>query len=318
MRRLCTLVLFASCGAESPHAAGLAPDAGPDAAAAAAKVRVAVLADTHIIDDYYVGPENTPIDTESIFHTKERFETVRATINALEPPAQAVFIAGDFIHNYPSSQYEFFFTHMTRWDVAKNIVDGFRMPVYPGLGNHDYDVPDVPRELTHRIFKDKIGKDPYYAVRLAGWKVLMLDNMLGVTWDTTSPRYDSDQGSFGKEQLAWLDHDLAEGVPSILVFHFGLFLIAKHETDDPAMPDLFALLEKHKATVKLVLGGHTHTWLDFSEDFGVRHFLLGGTRYDADNYALLDLDPSGTVEVVNWSAFGWVTMEADPWPAAGR
>ncbi len=65
-----------------------------------------------------------------------------------------------------------------------------------------------------------------------------------------------------------------------------------------------------------MLGGHTHTWLDFDHDYGVQHFLLGGTRYDADNYALLDLDPvAGTLDVVNRSAFGWVTMEADPWPA---
>lgn len=315
MRWLAPLMLFAACGASGgPGSPAVDAGAAPPDGASAEKVRIVVLADTHIIDEYYAGPENTPIDTESIFHTRERFEAVRTTINALTPAASAVFIAGDFIHNYPSTEYDFFATHRTRWDVAREIIDGFRMPVYPGLGNHDYDVPSVPHALTHRLFREKIGREPYYAVRLPGWKVLMLDNMLGATWDPASPKYDDDKGSFGREQLAWLDRELGEGVPSILVFHYGLFLIARKETDDPAMPDLFALLDRHRATVRLVLGGHTHTWLDFSEDYGVRHFLLGGTRYDADNYVLLDLAPAGTLDVVNWSSLRWVTMEADPFP----
>jgi predicted MPP superfamily phosphohydrolase len=313
------LLLLSACGADGAPAGPPPADAAAaaDGPAAAAKLRIAVLADTHIIDEYYTGPENTPVDTESIFHTKDRLEQVRATINGLSPAVEAVLIAGDFVHNYPSTAYDFYFSHTTRWDVAKTIIDGFRAPVYPGLGNHDYDIPDVPFDFTHRLFAEKIGREPYYAVKLQGWKFLMLNNMLGVTWDPTSPRYDSDQGSFGKEQLAWLDRELAEGLPSILVFHYGLYLIEKNETDDPALPDIFALLAKHGGTVKLVLGGHTHTWLDFEMEYGVRHFLLGGTRYDADNYVLLDLDAGGAVDVVNWSAFGWVTMEASPWPPPG-
>jgi hypothetical protein len=276
------------------------------------KFRIAVLADTHIIDDFYEGPENTPLDTESIFLTQERFDKVRQTINAIQPAVEMVFIAGDFIHNYPSADWNFFFEHETRWDLAKGITDGFAMPVYPGLGNHDYDVPAVSREFTHELFKLKFDIEPYYAVKHQGWKFINLNNMLGDTWNLASPRYDRSFGSFGLDQLRWLDEELAEGLPSLLFFHYGLFLIEADETGDAEFPDLFAVLKKHEATVKLVLGGHTHTWINFQEKYGVRHFLLAATRYDANNYLVLEFEAGGSAyEILNEASIRWASMFAN-------
>jgi hypothetical protein len=53
--------------------------AAPDSS----KFYFAVIADTHIIDGYYKGPEGNAEDTESIFKTTERLEAARALIDSL-------------------------------------------------------------------------------------------------------------------------------------------------------------------------------------------------------------------------------------------
>jgi hypothetical protein len=47
--------------------------------------RFAVIADPHIIDEYYKGPENSPEDTESILHSTERLTSARNVLNSLQP-----------------------------------------------------------------------------------------------------------------------------------------------------------------------------------------------------------------------------------------
>ena len=56
----------------------------------------AVIADTHIIDDFYKGPESNALDTESIFKTTERLVCARSLINSLHPPMERVFLVGDY------------------------------------------------------------------------------------------------------------------------------------------------------------------------------------------------------------------------------
>jgi hypothetical protein len=51
----------------------------------------ALIADTHIIDEFYKGPEGSPLDTETIFKTTERLTLARDFINALNPPMEQVF-----------------------------------------------------------------------------------------------------------------------------------------------------------------------------------------------------------------------------------
>ena len=125
----------------NPAVLTAAPDAG--------KFYFAVIADTHIIDSFYKGPENSPEDTESIFKTEERLKSARDFLSNLRPKIECVFIAGDFFHNYPSTDIDFYFRNRTRIDNAKALIDSFPMPVHAGFGNHDYDVPKVSREMSH-------------------------------------------------------------------------------------------------------------------------------------------------------------------------
>jgi hypothetical protein len=90
----------------------------------------AVIADTHIIDEFYKGPESTPLDTESIFKTTERLVSARTLINGLHPPMERVFLVGDYFHNYPSQDWDFYFKNQTRVDRCKELTDAFKMPVH--------------------------------------------------------------------------------------------------------------------------------------------------------------------------------------------
>jgi hypothetical protein len=77
------------------------------------KFYFAIIADTHIIDDFYKGPESNAEDTESMFKTRERLIAARDTINALTPAMEQVFLVGDYFHDYPSLDVDFFFQHTT-------------------------------------------------------------------------------------------------------------------------------------------------------------------------------------------------------------
>ena len=190
------------------------------------KFYFAIIADTHIIDSFYKGPEGNPEDTESIFKTTERLESARAVINSLEPKMEKVFLVGDYFHNYPSADIDFYFQNETRIDKAKALTDGFRMPVHVGFGNHDYSVHNVPRETSHELFRRKLGVKPYYTVEHRGWKFIHLNNFLGDTWNKGHARFKTGTGSLGEEQLNWFEAELREHKPSFVFIHYPLTIVA--------------------------------------------------------------------------------------------
>jgi len=163
---------------------------------------VGVIADTHIIDEFYRGPEGSPEDTESIFKTSDRLAMARDALNELGPALDLVFLVGDYFHDYPSADLDFYFQHSTRIDRAKALTDAFRAPVHVGFGNHDYGVPMVSREATHELVRRKLSLPPYYAVDHRGWKFIHVNNFLGATWQVGHPSYARQSGSLGEEQLA--------------------------------------------------------------------------------------------------------------------
>src|SRR5260370_11794998 len=113
------------------------------------KFYFALVADTHIIDDFYVkGSENGVEDNESILLTTPRLISARDLINSLHPAIEQVFLIGDYFHNYPSTDYDFYFKNTTRLDNAKVITDGFNMPAHLDFCNPDYDARRGSREST--------------------------------------------------------------------------------------------------------------------------------------------------------------------------
>lgn len=247
--------------------------------------RVAILADTHIIDEFYTG------DEKSIYKTETYLTEARTMLHNLSIPPKVVFICGDFVHNYPSDDWDFYFEQQTRWDIAKNLISEFQMSVYPGLGNHDYDIDKVSRDFTHRLFKDKFGIAPYYSVEIHGFKFIHVNNLIEPTWDAAHKLFNTGQGSLGKEQLQWLQAELAEGMPSIIMLHFGLFLIEDNEAPGEPYPDLKTLIWEYQDNIHLVLSGHTHMWMDFHQKYGPQHYVIAAVRYNPHSWMLLDIDP---------------------------
>jgi len=286
-------------------AAGLAVFPSWLAEAADDRFYVGVIADTHVIDDFYKGPEGSPEDTESIFRTSERLGAARDALNALRPALDLVFLIGDYVHDYPSADLDFYFTQKTRIDHAKALTDGFRMPVHVGFGNHDYAVPQVSREATHELFRRKLGIRPYYHVDHRGWKFIHLNNFLGRTWEAGHANFSRKRGSLGEEQLNWLDAQLSERKPTLVFVHYPLSAIEAVEVADLG---LHSLLKRHASTVQRVISGHWHRWVDVGREYGPPHLVIAATRYDPDAYLVLEIDAhAATHRPLNLDLVDWDT-----------
>ena len=264
----------------------------------------AVIADTHIIDDYYRGPEGNPEDTESIRRTADRLSAARDHINSLQPSMDLVFLVGDYVHDYPSSDVEFYFKNTTRFDHAKALTDKFRMPVHVGFGNHDYGVPKLSRDASHELFRRKFGLKPYYSVSHRGWKFIHLNNFLGESWNSVSASFNRRTGSLGERQLQWLEAELEQRKPSFVFIHYPLQLIQPIELADYG---LHSLMKKHRDTVQQVISGHWHRWFEFGRSYGPDHLVIAATRYDPNAYLIVEVDTRNTthrllnLDLVDWN-----------------
>lgn len=285
--------------------------AKPNADAKNRRFHVAIIADTHIIDSFYKGQEETPEDSESLFHTSERLIAARDHINRLSPAVDLVFNLGDVVHDCPSTDYDFYFQNRTRLDIAGEILAGFHAPVHLALGNHDYSLPRISRELTHRLFADKLHATPYSVVNHKGWKFLIINNFLGVSWDTSDAAYNQGVGTLGLVQLNWLEAELAQRMPTIVLIHYPLWIVEPKEFSDFG---LHPLLRKYSDTVRLVLSGHWHKWVDFAHTFGPQHYVAAATRYDPNSYMILEIDSaSGSCTFLNARCAEWATHYSQPY-----
>lgn len=282
-------------------------DADPESG----KFYFAVIADSHIIDDFYKGPEGSPEDTESIFKTTERLTQTRDYLNKLQPKMELTFLVGDYFHNYPSPDVDFYFQNKTRIDIAKSITDGFTMPVHVGYGNHDYGVPKVSHAVSHELFRRKLGLQPYYSVEHKGFQFLHLNNFLGDTWQPGHAKYDKKVGSLGEEQLNWLEAKLGAHKPTFVFIHFPLSIVAPREKADLG---LHPLLKKHKDTVQLVVSGHWHRWFEFGRSYGPLHQVIAATRYDPNAYLIVEADTKKqSHRLLNIDLVDWNTHYSKPW-----
>jgi len=274
--------------------------------------RVALLTDPHITGPDYVCCENSELDTESIYLTTDRLIAAQDQINAIDPAPELALIAGDLFHqNYKYPAIEDYLSHETAAGNAASLLDRFVMPAYPAWGNHDYEVPDYPRELSHQIFAELFHQQPYYAVDHEGWKFLLTNTQLGATWDPLDAMFNTSQGSFGAEQLAWIDAQLDEGMPTVLVFHHPLIVVEQDETEAGG---IFEILDRHRDNLALIIVGHTHRWLDFTEALDLPNILLGATRYDEDNFWIGEFQPQGSDwRILDREKAVWGSVEGLTW-----
>jgi predicted MPP superfamily phosphohydrolase len=276
---------------------------------------IALVADSHIIDEFYKpGSENSIEDNESILVTTPRLTSARDLINSLHPAIEQVFLIGDYFHNYPSTDYDFYFKNTTRLDNAKAITDGFHMPVHLGFGNHDYDVRHIPREMSHQLFAAKFNAKPYSSLDYKGFRFIHLNNFLGSTQDHASADFNPNIGSLGEEQLHWFEAQLEQRKPTFVFIHYPLI---QDQATEFADYGLQPLLRKHKETIQLVVSGHMHKWIDFAHTYGPQHYVMAATRYDPNAYMLLEIDTKRTTwRFMNESLVDWSTHYSKPYRGA--
>ena len=273
--------------------------------------RFVAIADSHIVDPFYKGPESTAEDTESILHAAERLTATRDFLNALKPAAERVFLVGDYFHNYPSPDIDFYFQNETRLDLAKKITDGFQVPVHVGFGNHDYDVPRISRESSHELFRRKFNVKPYYSVEHKGWKFVHLNNFLGATWTPGHAAFNKQTGSLGEEQLNWFEAELREHKPTFVFVHYPLYIVQPRERADYGLP---ALVKKYRDNIQLVVSGHWHRWFEFGRSYGPQHLAMAATRYDPNAYLIVDVDTKAmTHQLRNLGLVDWNTHYSQPY-----
>jgi len=280
----------------------------------AERFHFAVVADPHIIDEFYVkGTENGVEDNESILKTAERLASARTLINSLQPKMEQVFVVGDCFHNYPSADYDFYFKNKTRIDIAKEMFDEFHAPVHLGFGNHDYDVPRVSREMSHQLFAEKLKTKPYSSVDYKGFRFVHLNNFSGATWDKSSSQFNKGMGSLGEEQLNWFEALMTERKPTVVFIHYPLWLVSPTEVKDYG---LHPLLRKHRDTIQMVIAGHWHKWVDFAHTYGPQHYVSGATRYDPNAYMLFEADSKAQkLRWMNADLVEWSTHYSKPYRA---
>ena len=274
------------------------------AAPNSSKFYFAIIADSHIIDPFYKGPESTPEDTESIFKAEERLIAARTLINSLSPAIEQTFLVGDYFHNYPSPDIDFYFQHETRIDKAKSLTDSFRMPVHVGFGNHDY-AASIPREMSHELFRRKLNLQPYYSIEHRGWKFVHLNNFLGDTWSKGHARFNPATGSLGEEQLNWFEAELLQHQPTFVFIHYPLSIVAPTEIKDYGV---HKLIKRHRDTIQRVVSGHWHRWFEFGRSYGPQHLVMAATRYDPNAYLIVEADTkSVSHELLNIGLVDWNT-----------
>ncbi len=263
---------------------------------------------------YVKGSENGVEDNETILVTTPRLTAARDLINSLNPAIEQVFVVGDYFHNYPSTDYDFYFKNATRLDNAKAITDGFHMPVHIGFGNHDYDVRRVSREMSHRLFKAKFNTEPYSVLDYKGFKFIHLNNFLGSTQDRTAPDFNPSIGSLGEVQLQWLEAQLQQRKPTLVFIHYPLIAVAATEFSDYG---LHPLLRKYAGNIQLVVSGHLHKWIDFAHTYGPQHYVMASTRYDPNAYMLMEVDTQqATCRFINANLVEWSTHYSKPYHAS--
>lgn len=301
------MLLLLAC--TTPEKESLSPEA---------PIRVAILSDTHIIGPQYTCcSENGDLDNSSIMKTQERLENTIAQLNAVEPAPQAAFVLGDIVHDaHVFATLEEYIGADTAWSRAADAFSRSEIPIHLVWGNHDYDFScddaEEPHELTHALFDSFFSAPPYKRVDLGAWSFFLANTQLGPTFDQQSPICDGGLGSLGAEQLSWLSDGLAEGRPSIVLSHHYPLVIAKDE--DPAGKVDFQSVLAGAPNLQVALSGHAHRWIDFGTGYGFWNVLVGGTRYDGDNFWILELQPDGSsFEIIDYDKAVWQTTCADSW-----
>lgn len=125
------------------------------------------------------------------------------------------------------------------------------MSVHLGFGNHDYDVPRVSREMSHRLFAEMLRAKPYLSVDCKGFRFVHLNNFMGATWDKNPISSIKGLGSSGEAQLNWFEWQLHDRKSTVVFIHYPLWIVVPTEVKDYGHPILY----KYRDSIQLAVAG---------------------------------------------------------------
>lgn len=267
-------------------------DANGDATAPTGPVRFAVVSDTHLTAD----PDDAP---------NRNHAGVMQALAALDAPPERVFVTGDVVADL-----------LVLEDYVQAWLDGAGEPVpvlaevrrladalLPGrtrivLGNHDnrfidqFLGNDVPLAAWLRAFA---GSDafpaPWYAEDIRGCRFVVLWSC-----EMATDHASNDLPLFGDEQRAWLRARLADGLPTIVLWHHWI----PRPADDDVPPALLAeLADNPTGAARVAFSGHAHAWRRH-EWQGTRFYQTAALRDVPGAHHLVSCDgDAGTITVLN-------------------
>ena len=288
-------------------------------------LRIAFIADTHVIGPQYeCCSEGDGLDNASIMKTPDRLAETVAVINAIDPPPEHVFLLGDVVHAaHHGTDFDWYIRRENAFSRASALLSDLNMPLHILWGNHDYEVVcgggsgHHSRAFTHRLFSHFFGAEPYGVVDAKGWRFVMLNSQLGETWSADSSLCSTGTGSYGEDQLAWLNTQLEQDRPTIVMSHHHMLSSTLSNENNGPHPDISTVLGRHENVIDHI-SGHFHRWLDLdaSDVHPARHLILGATRYDTDNFWVADLGADGSLTIVDYEKAKWMTTCADTWQYA--
>jgi 3',5'-cyclic-AMP phosphodiesterase len=172
---------------------------------------------------------------------------------------------------------------MKNWNRV--IEKTLKVPYRCILGNHDIEQWEIgdntPLNGKRRALDHFKMKSRFWAEEFAGWKIIGLD--------TVQKKDDTFYGKIDQEQMEWLEAQLRDSKPKLVVGHIPLMTITAlansglrvkdgvHQLSTGSMcengKDVVALFRKY-GNVKLALSGHTHM-IDNCEYDGTSYMCAG-------------------------------------------
>ena len=240
----------------------------------------AVISDVHLKDGS-VDSGNDEVLTQTL-----------EILEHYEVPVELILVAGDLLDDLPSDDADHYEqSEGTALHQAQEILDACSIPVHIAMGNHDYYLQGSSLEnnlsddypAREALYQQALGMPaPWYAFEHNGIRFIALNSMQP---DARAGWVPEACGSFGEEQLSWLEEQLADGTPCVLFFHHPLatdvfvdsgysfimpFEVPRAEGGydkyegtvyegwtDP----IYALLEQHADQVMAIFVGHGHAWV---------------------------------------------------------
>ncbi|MEM9141952.1 MAG: metallophosphoesterase [Bacteroidota bacterium] len=265
----------------------------------------------------------TDIHLKPELNAPKGFQMAIDKVNDMKP--DFVLTGGDLVYDVMRGNYE---KSEALFQLYKTMSEGFKMPVYNCIGNHDlfgiYE--ESPEDHTHPDYKygmweRHFGKT-YYAFDHKGWHFITL-NSLDVT---ENKRY---KGIYNQEQLRWLAKHLQKvdtKVPIVITTHlpiicaYGQFHGKAGSRNVSNGHEVIRLLENHN--LKLILQGHIH-WKEYAHINDRFHILTGGSIAGNGWKGRRHNTKEGFVKIkVSGSDFGWEYIdhgwEAERLKASGK